>query len=93
MSHPSLSTDEPRETGRSPWRAIGVITAVLALLLFAFPTAVVDWVSERCPEGPVCDAAVAAAGAIEDASYAVGVAPAAQSLRETVRAVLGIDAY
>jgi len=93
MTDPRVETTQPPGTARSPWRAIAVVVMVLALMLFAFPTAVVDWVSERCPEGPVCEAALAAAGVIEEASYAIGLAPAAQDLRDTVRGFLGIDRY
>jgi hypothetical protein len=78
---------------RSPRRAIAVTLAVLLVAWYCFPAGVAGWVGDHCADGPLCASLQTVADSVDTASRSIGVAGTLESVRDTVKAALGIDSY
>jgi hypothetical protein len=83
-----------RPGARSPRKAIMVSLAVLLVLWYLFPGAVVGWLEDRCDtEIGYCAAFDGLAQGVDSASRSLGVAGALEDWRDQIRTALGIDSY
>ncbi len=84
----------PDDNRVSPWRPLALMVGVLALLWFAFPGGVRNWVADHCDTtGGVCAGVYSVAVGVEDVSRVVGVEPLFSFLRQSLREGLGIAEY
>jgi hypothetical protein len=75
-------------TATSPWDWARVVYAVLALTVFCFPGALVDWLDERNASGWLAAPLVLARG-VDAASAAVGAKGVGQGLRKWFAQAVG----